>query len=56
MTPLKTTLLLASLLAAGGCAVFEPSDSLEAEAATLNTPEMDAAIKAARPGEPRKRS
>ena len=56
MTRLKATLFLALLLAATGCAVFEPSDSLEAEAATLSTPDMDAAIKAAKPGEPRKAS
>ena len=56
MTRLKATPFLALLLLAAGCAVFEPSDSLEAEAASLSTPDIDAAIKAAKPGEPRKAS
>ena len=56
MDRLKATSFIALLLAAGGCAVFEPSDSLEAEAASLSTPDMEAAIKAAKPGEPRKPS
>lgn len=51
---MTTLWLLAFFPAATGCAVFEPSDSLEAEAASLSTPDIDAAIKAAKPGEPRR--
>ena len=45
-------ILLAALLALAGCA-WHPPGSLEYEADTLHTDDMDAAIKAAKPGEPR---
>jgi hypothetical protein len=45
-------LLLAAALALAGCA-FHPPGSLEHEADTLHTDDMEAAIKAAKPGEPR---
>ncbi len=44
--------LLAVLLCGAGCAVHPPG-SLERQAETLHTPDMEAAIRAARPGEPR---
>jgi hypothetical protein len=46
-------LLLALLLPIVGCAAFEPPDSLERETEHLNSPAMEAAIKAAKPAEPR---
>ena len=48
---MKNLLLLAALCMAG-CA-SQTRDSLEYQAGTLHTPDMEAAIKAARPGEPR---
>ncbi|HEX4782007.1 MAG TPA: hypothetical protein VH301_14685 [Usitatibacter sp.] len=44
--------LLACALCVAGCA-YDPPDSLEYQARTLHTESMDAAIKAAKPGEPR---
>ncbi len=46
-------LILAFLLPLMGCAVLDPPDSLERQVGTLHTPEMESAIKAAKPGEPR---
>ena len=45
-------LLLAALLCSAGCASHPPG-SLEYQAETLHTPDMEAAIRAAKPGEPR---
>ena len=47
----KIRLLLTICLLATGCAVFD--DPLEREIETLHTPEMEAAIQAARAGDPR---
>jgi hypothetical protein len=44
------TLVIAALLCAAGCAA--PADSLEYQAATMHTDSMEAAIRAAKPGEP----
>ncbi len=46
-------LVLALLLPMTGCALFDPPDSLERQVGTLHTPEMEAAIRAAKPGVPR---
>jgi hypothetical protein len=46
-------IILVVLLPLVGCSVFEPApDSLEAVAETLHTPDMNDAIRAAKPGEP----
>jgi hypothetical protein len=45
-------LMLVLMLPLAGCAVLEP-DPLEVQAASLRSPEMEAAIRSARPGEPR---
>ena len=49
---LMKNLLLAALLCTTGCASHPPG-SLEYQAETLNAPDMEAAIRAAKPGEPR---
>ena len=48
---MKKFALLAALLILAGCAAFDSSIDRDVEA--LNSPDMEAAIKAARPGEPR---
>ena len=45
-------ILLAATLCLAGCA-YDPPDSLEYQTGTLHSDSMDAAIRAARPGEPR---
>jgi hypothetical protein len=45
-------LLVAAALGIAGCA-YHPPDSLEYDSDTLHTEDMEAAIKAAKPGEPR---
>jgi uncharacterized protein YcfL len=49
---MKKFVLVFAALALAGCA-SHPVDSLEYQADTLHASDMDAAIKAAKPGEPR---
>jgi len=54
MKPTMKRLILVILLPLAGCAIFDrPPDALESVADTLHTPNMNTAIKAAKPGEPR---
>ena len=48
---MKILALALSLLALAGCAAFD--SSLERDTGALHAPDIEAAIKAARPGEPR---
>ena len=48
---MKTFALIAALLLLSGCAAFD--SSLDRDTGALHAPDMEAAIKAARPGEPR---
>ena len=45
-------LLLVALLSTAGCA-FHSTEALEQEAKSVHSPDIEAAIKSARPGEPR---
>lgn len=46
-------LILVLFFALAGCSIFDPpEDSLEGVVETLHTRDMNAAIKAAKPGEP----
>ena len=48
---MKTFALLAALTLLAGCAAFD--DPMDREVEALHAPDMQAAIDAARPGEPR---
>jgi len=54
MTPPRISpFVLGLLVSLGACAVFDPPDTLDADAESLHSPAMEEAINAARTPEPR---